>query len=82
MLLAPKSYVPKSERERLDLELHPDDVLAREEHYELVAAQKILRDILKSEGINEGELRTLVESTGTRWYDRGEEITLPTTSWK
>jgi len=79
MILAPKRYIPQSEKTQRDLRLNSTDVLAREEHFELVEAQEIMKNILTFLNMSEGELRLAVESTGARWFERGEAIALPWT---
>jgi hypothetical protein len=77
MMLDTKSYVPEHEKKRVDLKLYSTDVLAREEHFELTAAQDIFRNILGFAGISEEDLKQTVESTGYQWYERGDEMRLP-----
>jgi hypothetical protein len=79
MILEPKRYMPQSEKQQRDLHLSTADVLAREEHFELVEAQGIMKKILTAINLSECELKAAVESTGARWFDRGEEIALPWT---
>jgi hypothetical protein len=77
MILDPGAYIPQSEKKQSDLKLHPGDVLAREELFELQAAQRIMKNILQFMGIKEADLRTSVESTGANWFERGETVQLP-----
>jgi uncharacterized membrane protein YcaP (DUF421 family) len=80
MILAPTSYLPQSEKKKRDLKLHPHDLIAREEHFELLEAQKIMRQVLQSLGLDEDQLKQAVELTGAKWYEQGEEMTLPWTA--
>ena len=80
MILDPKRYVPQSERKQRDLCLRPTDLLAREEHFELIEAQGIIKKILTFIDMSERNLKSEVESTGARWFERGEAIVLPWTT--
>jgi len=62
-----------------DLRLNPNDILAREEYFELIEAQGVIKKILTFIKMSEGDLRSAVESTGAKWYERGEAIVLPWT---
>jgi hypothetical protein len=77
MILSPASYRPQSETRKLDLKLHPQDLLEREEHFELIEAQTIMQEVLQFLRVNQEQLKKTVESTGARWYEQGEEIDLP-----
>jgi hypothetical protein len=77
MVFDPRAYVPQSEKKRPDLKLSPQDVLAREEHYEHLAAEAIMKQILGAAHISESDLKSAVESNGAKWYERGEAIELP-----
>ena len=79
MILSPASYRPETEKKKLDLKLHAHDLLEREEHFELMAAQKIMQEVLHFSKVNEDQLKKTVESTGARWYEQGEEMKLPWT---
>ena len=79
MILEPNRYIPQSERTQRDVRLNSTDILAREEHFELLEAQEIMKKILTFINMSEDELRLAVESTGARWFERGEDIILPWT---
>jgi hypothetical protein len=79
MILDPKRYIPQSEKKKRDLRLNPNDILAREEYFELIEAQGVIKKILTFIKMSEGDLRSAVESTGAKWYERGEAIVLPWT---
>ena len=80
MILDPTFYLPESEKKKRDLKLHAHDLLLREEYFECLEAQKIMRQVLQSFGLEEDNLKQTVESTGPMWYERGEEMVLPWTT--
>ena len=77
MILDPTFYLPESEKKKCDLKLQANDLLVREEHFELLEAQKIMRQVLQSIGLEEDDLRHTVETTGHMWYKLGEEMVMP-----
>jgi hypothetical protein len=77
MILHPNTYVPEVDKGHPELVLHSHDILAREEHFELVKAQEVMKSVLKYVGIAESDLRKTVESTGANWFEMGDEILLP-----
>jgi hypothetical protein len=80
MILDPASYLPESEKKKRDVKINAHDFLVREEHLELLEAQKIMRQVLQTLGLEEDHLKQTVESTGPMWYERGEEMVLPWTT--
>ena len=62
-----------------DILLPPWDLLSTEEYNELQAAQDIMREILDFAKLSEESLSSLVNTTGPRWFECGEEMLLPWT---
>lgn len=82
MILKPSAYLPQSEKKHLDIKMSPSDLLAREEKFEMDEARKIMEQILNAESIKgDEELKKLVECTGPKWFERGDNIVLPWRLW-
>jgi len=77
MILDPRRYRPQSKKNGPDIRLSGWDLLQREEHHELQAAQTIVRDMLRFADIKEEQLASMVESTGSTWFECGDTMELP-----